>query len=370
LIDLVKNAINSDKEFQQFKNKATNCSVTYGGVQNAISFNINATATSGTLQIPSANLVKAFNGSNSHDLEKSVEDFLKKNGSSYYTDLMKTVNKQSSVGVTDGNPDSVTAKTAEFLFRAYGSLTVPMPNERANPSDYPLIGDVGVFHTKGYAGTVYSLPIDFDIRLCDNVRLGINIPLSYSTIEKANIFDIGLGLSVPIRIFNSFTGKASAATSGSSECPFTWQITPSGGAFAAGSYELLSGGIVSYGGLTNMVAYSFPGVTVSMGNQLTYFQGDPLTISSYTLDSGVSNWLLKNGVEASVPLSSWIVVNTYATYSNFLQPAAVAAWWTVGVDFAIRPFGSSCTTVNLGFYTDLAEHYDSEVGRIGFGWRF
>jgi len=26
--------------------------------------------------------------------------------------------------------------------------------------------------------------------------------------------------------------------------------------------------------------------------------------------------------------------------------------------------------VNLGFYTDLAEHYDSEVGRIGFGWRF
>lgn len=382
LIDLVNNAIDSKDQFAKFQNKQTTLSLNYAGVKDAIVFTVNAANTQATLKLPSSSL-QTFTGTSRDDLQTQIEDFLKKEGSAQYSELLKELANKTPVAVTDGNPNSATAKVALSLFRNYGAMTAPASSsiERSNPSDYELVGDIGAFSAGDYKGNTYFVPITMDIRLSDNIRLGIDIPLSYSTVDSAKVFDAGLTLSLPVRIINSSaeastpsvdaqTGRTVNVLPTENPQPWTWQITPTAGAVAAGSVEFLAGGVIGYGSLTNMVAYNFPSCTVSMGNQISFFKGQSISFGDYTLDSGTSQQLLKNGLQVSIPIGERYLVDVYGNYSNYLQDAAVSNWFTVGIDAGVRLFGSSSTMLKVGYYSDLGKDYTSYVGRVGFGWRF
>src|ERR1043165_7558518 len=120
LIDLVDQAVNNQGQFAPFAGTDTTLSLNYGGVANAITVTENAAGTQATLHFGPTGVTRTFTGTDRADLERQIEDYLKKNGGGDIADFLKAMNAQSIIAVSDGNPNSTTARMADFTWARFG----------------------------------------------------------------------------------------------------------------------------------------------------------------------------------------------------------------------------------------------------------
>ena len=107
-----------------------------------------------------------------------------------------------------------------------------------------------------------------------------------------------------------------------------------------------------------------------MGNHVSWLEGIPVDVGDYSVSSGVSQLLLKNGLQVSVPLGTRWLATAYGLYTRFLDDAAVQDYFTVGGEVGFKILPTSQSYLKLGFYSDLGSDYKSGNLRLGTGWKF
>ena len=364
VLDLIKNAVDAQNNFAPFAGRGYSASLQYAGVANAMSFNINSAGTSATLQIPSTGFSKTFTGTSRDDVNSQITDFLKKDGESEYQKFLKAMDEQSTVAVSDGNPNSSTAMMASEAFSDYAFGEGETRAEKAAGSadalraSFGVVADIGSFTSQGISGTSYSLPISMSYKFSDLVGLGVAMPLNYTEIEGAKVFSAGLTLALPIKIVLPGDNQ-----------PWAWQLTPSGGAIASASEDMLAGGAIGQAGLSSMLTYDFGKFSLTMGNYFGWYQGIPVTLGGYTFNPDISQQIIKNGLKVSVPIKQHWVFEAYGIHTKFLQAAAVDQYFTVGAEIGWRS-ASTRSYWSIGVYSDIADNYTSTRAKIGTSWKF
>lgn len=372
LLSLVEQVINGTGQFNYFQaNDLLLGTLRYAGVNDAIRFTNNAAGTSARIIIPSTGLNRQFTGGTRAQVEDQIEQFLKTEGSAEVAKFLKAMAAQSLVAVTDGNPNSTTAFSAAQTYGNYGmdfaetNEEKDSPKESAGRGGFGIIADVGTFDANGIKGTTYSLPLYARFKLTERVGLNFDLPVNYVDIEGAQVFGLGLGLGLPIKVVPRAKGS-----------PWHWQLTPFGGASASGSQDFVAGGLLVNGGANSMLAYDFGRCTLSMGNHFSLYEGVPLTIDTYTFDPGVSQQILKNGLKLDVPLGRRWVFDVYGIHTKFLASAAIDQYVTVGGEIGYRLLGKADAAkkksgyLKFGVYAELGKNFTSAHAQFGTGWKF
>jgi hypothetical protein len=365
ILDLVDNLINGQGSFSSLRTRNFTAGLSYAGVHHAIQFIVNGNTAS--IVIPArtgyAGLNKSFTGSNRADLENQIEAYLKKDGQAEYAKFLKSINSESTVAVTDGNPNSSTATFATQTFMDYafapGETRAEKTENHEGRVGFGLYGDVGTFDSKGIKGTTYSLPLFAKFKLTDRIGLGVSIPLNYTDIEGAQVFGMGLNLALPIKVLVRADNQK-----------WAWNLTPSGGVLASASKDMLAGGALSQVGLSSMLSRDFENFTLSMGNFFGWFEGIPLTINGVEYDPNVSQQIFKNGLKASIPFKERWVFEIYAIHTKFIDTAAVDQYFTLGGELAWKPNPKKKRYWKIGVYSDISGEFTSAHAQFGTVWKF
>lgn len=363
VVDLIERAVNRSDSFAALAGAVTG-SLNYAGVANAITYT-SPGAGSSTITIPSTGFSRTF------ATTQELTDFLKKDGANEVAKFLKAMAAQSLVAVTDGNPNASTARVGADAYQNYGMTFAETKEEKdANKPNggrvgFGIIADVGSFDANGLKGTVYSLPMYARFKLTDRVGLNLDLPLNYTEIEGAQVFGVGLGLGVPVKVVPR-----------AKDSPWYWQLTPSVGANASASKDFAAGGLLANGGLNSLLAHDFGAFTVSMGNHFSVYEGVPITVSGYKFDPGVSQQILKNGLKLDVPIGKRWIFDVYAVHTKFLASAALDQYFTVGGEIGYRMLGKPTAEkkgggyLKLGLYADVGEKYTSAHAQFGSSWKF
>jgi hypothetical protein len=365
LLTDVQDVIKAQGPFTEFQNRDYTSFLNYANVNKAIRFDVNSGGTVANIFIPITNFQKTFVAENRNDLYNQIKDFLEKDGASEWAKFLKAINQRFSGSVTDGNPVSSTATTADAMFDGFGSPAGRANQENGKNNVASIAFDSGSFRSSGFNGTVYTLPIKGHFTINDRVALGYEIPLQEIQLAGAKIYQGGLTLNVPTKIFMS-----------SRDQPWSWVVTPTFAFALSGSEDMLSGGGLFAGALTNVVSYQWRGLTFTYGNFFSFFEGINLSVGKYEFDSNVSQQIMKNGLRVSVPFAGKWQFEGYAIHTQFFQSAAVDSYVTLGGDIGYRlvvrlqnkevSFGY----LSVGCYTELGNGFDSLRFRIGSAWTF
>lgn len=367
VVDLVEDLVRARGAFTGLGAGAYTGSLNYGGVPGALNVAVNATGTSATLTSSITGLSRTFTAANRDALYNQIEDYLEEQGTDDLGELYKQLNRRSFVAITDGTPHASTALAANQVWNSYSSRVGVSEEEAARDGGLCCtfgLGagvDVGSFEANGFSGTTVTVPLSMRAQLADRVGLGVDVPLNWTQVESADVFNAGVVLGLPITVIKE-----------GADSPLNWIVAPVGHVNGTGSVDMANGGLIGGGSLASVVSYRLPNnMTLSMGNQISAFEG--VEVSGFT--PGVSNQLLKNGLTLSIPVGERWVFETRGLYTSFLQDAAVDGYWTVGGDLIYRFLGdyedkSKRAYAMLGVYGDIAKNYSSPHVRLGTGWKF
>src|SRR5688572_6235025 len=194
IVDLGENLIDSNEEFATLEDDDLSASLRYGGLSDAVLFTRNAAGTSATLTIPSTGFTRTFTAANEDELEDQIVDFFEQEGADAYADFLAEINRQTSLGVNDGNPLATTALLADLGFYRFGFVTrrpgdanVPLPAGL----DVRLAGGVTDSDDDDTTGWYGSLSLGAGFRFGDRVSLSWVNAFRYRDVEGAAIYQYG-----------------------------------------------------------------------------------------------------------------------------------------------------------------------------------
>jgi hypothetical protein len=377
LENLIRNAVQSRGEFAGFEGANIQSSLSYGGVGGFLKFEQHpAVGVNGQyVGILSSDLLPGREpvrrtASTQDGLGEEFVKFFRKDGSSYYTDLLKAISANSKVSPTDGNPNADTARNAANDFATAGQLSGQTKAEKKDGSGgtssaFRVDADYGTFKADGIEAKTYALPLSKQFTFSDRVGLNLGVPLSYTDIGGAKVYSGGLNVAVPIEILKK-----------SSVQPLTWRLTPFGGGSVTASREMITGGVVGRGGLGNLLAYDFGAFEIAMGNQISQHKSIEVEIAGTKVDPGVDQQILKNGLQICVPVAEHWILEGYAIHTQFLGAAGVKHYVTYGGDIGFR-LGKNKSFLNrivgnlrLGAYSDTGSGFSSTHFKLGSSWNF
>jgi hypothetical protein len=361
VINLVENLIESQADFAAFQNQSFDASLDYGRISNAIQFQRNAAGTSATLTIPSTGFSRTFTGTSDADLRKQIYDFLIKEGATEYARFLKQVNETSVLGVTDGNPQAATAILANSAYFKFGLQRSPLDagslaGSTPFGSGLRLDGFAGMIDTDEGDGYFLTGEISTISRLGDRIGIAFALPFSYRDVEGAKVYTGGLEFALPIVVLKPTAGRG-----------LIWQVTPNVTGGASGSEDLAAGGLFFGGGATSSLSIPFGNTaTITIGNGIYFFQGYPLDIAGYSWDTDLDQQVLKNGIKLTQGIGP-LYIDVGATYTNFLQDAAVESYVTptFGVGGNLGTMG-----IRVAYHGDFADNYRSHGAAVSLYWNF
>jgi len=333
--------------------------------------------TEAVLEMRSTGFRKTFTGKNREEIEEQILEFLEGDGKDEFEKLLQELNKESKIAPLDGNPNAATARAAAATYSEFGQISEE--NAQGNADGVSIGAEVGRFAAGEFEGDAYALPLAYTKKVNTKVSVVITVPLSYIEIEGAEIYNVNVGVSVPIRFRQSSPavrdlpsdGKEVKATVDSSPTErWTWQVTPTVGAIDSHSEQFDTGALMTQASLTNLVAYTFDRFTVSMGNHVSWLEGQGAGRHDDLTTVDVSQVLLKNGLQVRVPLGDRWSVSAYGIYTRFMQDAGVTDYVTIGGDIGYRPVATSQAFLRLGIYSDLGSDYETATVRLGSSWKF
>lgn len=372
---LVRDVIESRDQFINFRTVPNfNSTLNWGGVPGALKFN--QTQTGGVFQgvLTSSVLPKlqeTRTASSQEALGDEFVDFLKKDGRGLYSELLKAISATSQVSPTDGNPNADTARNASVDFENGAKTTGETNAEKKNaasgkvPNAYQFDLELGTFRANGINGRTYSLPLAKRFTLNERVGLTIGVPLSLTEIGGANVYSGGLNVGLPVSILKKAVDQ-----------PVTWRVTPFGGASVTASSDMVIGGAILRGGISNLVAYDFGKFEVAIGSQISHHGSLEMEIAGVKVDPRVDQQIVKNGLQVCVPLGEHWILEGYAIYTNFLAAAGVPHYLTYGGNIGYRVGESEGVvkrfvgTLRVGFHVDDGSGFNGSQFRFGSSWKF
>lgn len=380
MIDLVEDVIRGSADFQDFSPddvEAFAASLTYAGVSDAIKLDFFTDEQTGE-QVVDLELItgfkREFRGSSRDDLEDQIVDFLKEDGAKEYAKFQREIEKRSLVAVLDGNPSSTTALLSGHTFRRFGLGQIgPIWFDRpalgwterdgrrfwlsVNPSYQRIDAD-------RLSGQQFALELSSGVWFTEHVGLSTASVFAYREIEDAESVQGGLDLGVPIRFRPRAPVFGEAFNLG-------WQLTPFVSGGGAGSIDMVAGGLVVGGGLSNQLNFGFEHFDIVAASQLAYYEGLRVRVSDYEFRPDLSQWVLTNGLKAHVPLNPGenFIFEGGASYTRYLEDAAVQSWFSPTAGIILRTPGGH--NVKLNYTADIGEEsYRSHNLHLGLNLQF
>ena len=350
VVDLAGNLIDAEKQFAALENENVTGSLRYGGLNNAVLFTRNAAGTNATLTIPSTGFSRTFSAANEDELEDEIRDFFEQEGAAAYADFLAEINKQTSLGVNDGNPLATTALLADMGFYRFGFITrrpgaesIPLPGGL----DVRLSGgvsdaDAGNDDDEELSGAFASLGLGASLRFGDRIALTWANNFRYREVEGAAIYQYGSNLALPIALIPGNEGGLS------------WRIAPAFVGGFGGSWDLAAGGLLVGGQITNSVSLHGGGWTLTMGNQIGFYEGVPIEFSDFRFETETSQVVVKNGLQLVRDLGDGAFVDAGLVYTNLLDDAFVEDYVSPSVGVGFRLGGS---VLRIGYQGDIADNF-------------
>ena len=352
VVDLAGNLIDTKDQFAPLANQTVSGSLRYGGLNDAVLFSRNGSGTSATLTIPSTGFSRTFNAANEDALEDQIRDFFEKDGASAYADFLSEINKRTSLGVNDGNPLATTALLADIGFYRFG-LIARRPGDESIPLpvgfDLRVTGgvssaDAGEDDDDDLSGYYLSAGFGASWRFGDRVALSLGNTFRYRNVEGASIYQYGSTIALPIALIPGHEGGIS------------WRIAPAFVAGFGGSWDLAAGGVLIGGQITNSLSIHAGGWTITMGNQIGFYDGVPLEFSDFRFETDISQTIVKNGVQLVRDLGDSAFFDVGVTYTNLLDDAFVDNYVSPDVGIGFRLGGS---VLRIGYHGDIADNFMS-----------
>jgi hypothetical protein len=352
VVDLAGDVIDSDNAFRALAGRSISGSLRYGGVNDAVLFSRNAAGTSATLTIPSTGFSKTFTAANEDDLEDQITDFFKDEGADAYADFLAEINKQTSLGVNDGNPLATTALLADLGFYRFGFVTKrPGDNAIGLPGgfDLNLSGGVQNFDDLDANGYYAQLGLAASFRLGDRVALSWANAFRYRDIEDAAVYQYGTTIALPVALITAPDGGLS------------WRLTPAFTGGFGGSWDLAAGGLLVGGQITSSASVTAGGWTVVLANQAGFYDGVPIDISDFRFETDTNQTILKNGVQVIRDLGDGAFVDVGVAYTNLLDDAFIEDYLSPSAGVGFR-LGSG--VLRFGYRGDFADDFTNHGGNV------
>lgn len=367
LLDLVDDALSQVGDFEDLSGVANySLGIDYLGIENAIVLEAANSGSEIELSIPSTGFTRVFSGATPDEVESQIEDFFREDGSDTYADFLQEVNARSRLAVLDGNPRATTALLARGAFERFsmGAKRTRRGLRRAfdenrSPLDVQLEVNGGVIETDGF-DSLYVSDAAFTVsnEFHPNVGISVTALTQYRNFGGTEIHDAGLEVGLPVSIVTP-----------SRDLPVRWVVTPFLQSGLALSVDLAAGGLALGGGLVSAASYHWGPFEWMLGNQVAYYSGLPIeTVGGVEVDTELDQLLLRNGARWVYYWNEFGRLEAGIAVTNFVtSEAAVEIYGTpwVRVGYAKGP-----ASLRIGWESDLATNYQSQIGKLEFSWTF
>ena len=223
-----------------------------------------------------------FDGGSQEESFKLLRDYLKNNRDGLLKKVLKASVADTPYDAVAGNPGSLMATMVDSSYQRGGGGVM------GNFVSY-LAPDAAVHHFKINGETkeakVLSLPMGKTFQFDNGAALLFDLPLAYTDWEGSKSYSaqLGMGLKIPLVQNDSIQ----------------WNLTPSARAGVVGSTDMLSGGVLYFGGLTNYIKVPLgSAVNISMTNMAGYIRDMGVKVAGYEVEYDLKNMVFKNGASA------------------------------------------------------------------------
>jgi hypothetical protein len=352
VVDLAGDLIDAEDDFASLADENVSGTLRYGELNDAVLFSRNAAGTSATLTIPSTGFSRTFTAANEDELEDQIRDFFEQEGADAYADFLREINRQTSFGVSDGNPLATTTLLADLGFYRFGFRSrVPgvAPIRLPSGGDLRLYG--GVSETDIADGWFAGLSLGSNWTFGDRIGLTWANSFRYRDIEGSDIYQIGTTLALPISLITSRDDEG-----------LSWHLTPAFVGGFGGSWDLAAGGILAGGQIISSLAARVRGWTIVLANQAGFYEGVPIDLSDFRFETDTSQQILKNGVQVLRDLDGSAYLDVGVSYTNFLDDAFIDGYASADAGIAFR-LGDSAS-LRLGYHGDYADEFTTHGGNV------
>ena len=352
VVDLAGDLIDAEDEFADLADENVSGTLRYGELSDAVLFSRNAAGTSATLTIPSTGFSRTFTGANEDELEDQIRDFFEQEGADAYAAFLREINRQTSFGVSDGNPLATTALLADLGFYRFG-LRSRIPG--GAPIRLPSGGDLrlygGVSETDVADGWFAGLSLGSNWTFGDRIGLTWANSFRYRDIEGADVYQLGTTIALPIALITSRDDEG-----------LSWHLTPAFVGGFGGSWDLAAGGILAGGQITSSIAAHVGGWTIVLANQAGFYEGVPIDLSDFRFETDTSQQILKNGVQVLRDLGAGAFLDVGVSYTNLLDDAFIDGYASADAGLAFRIGERS--SLRLGYHGDYADEFTMHGGNV------
>ena len=260
--------------------------------------------------VPSLNVNESFEGNTRDESNQLFEDWMKKNGTETMERIMKELAKVSPVDPIAGNSNSVMFKSVESDFTSGFLNTASKQNNSTsagteNQNTFSIAPSFKSLDVDGKNSNSYTLPLEYSFVSKDNAnqKLAFKLPVSYTEVEGATSYSLGLGLAY----YQPITEE--------------WTITPSLGYSMVGSVDLGTLAQVGSASLTSSYTYEInESQRLSLGNMVGYYSTVKFYSGDYAYDPGIKNVVYRNALMYSIDTDNLMnntSIDLYAINTKF-----------------------------------------------------
>jgi hypothetical protein len=404
LPDLAEDFADVRGDFSSFSGTAFMANLNYAGVANAISFTYDPSGGANGGELLTITNIEGFNGTipafdeANGDLGNQLQDFFLMDNPDALSDFMQEMARRSFAAVTDGNPLAATARMARYKYDRFGlnadftatemelfrdfsrrdgrnADAVAVEGEDGQPvavdPDFPpheaRSGWRNRFNVTGgsveagdFSGSSVDGYFSSEIVFNEHLSLGLGGNLGYHELEGADVVNGAFHVDLPIRIINPGPHD---------RWGWTWCVSPGAAAGWSASYDYAAGGAMYCVGAVNRVTLDMPrGWAVTLAQSFTWHRGQKLEIGDYEFDPGVDQKILKVGGKVSKRLGDKAFVFGGATWTDFIEDAAVDNYTTptAGFGFRFRNGG----VLAFAYEGDFADDFNRQQIRFDMAFSF
>lgn len=220
-----------------------------------------------------------------------IEDWLKENGESAVTKLMKElVSETPPTDPIAGNPSSVQSRMVglDYGYAVNTDEVVEMNENYAdsgiNANMISVFARYSNYDLDGTSSKEYALPLAYTIKFDGSKNaLSIRVPISMVDVDGSKAYNFGLGLGFTYFIKDE------------------WSVTPAIGYTAVGSVDLASVAQLISSSVTSAYNFKIDQYTLTMGNMIGYYKTIPFNYGDYSIDPDISNSVIRNGLNLNIP---------------------------------------------------------------------
>ncbi len=242
----------------------------------------------------------AFNGASQTESFEMFKDYLKENQANLLQDILKAGIANTPYDAIAGNPNSLLAQMSEASFNPIMKNVVFAPSIKRYEVEQ---------NGRTIEGTTLSVPLGAIHEITDDGSSLIwDIPLSYSDVDGSELYSAQVGVTVK---FNLHSGKDGDIIS-------EWAIAPGVRVGVAGSVDMISGGVLYSGTLSNLLRFkTSENTTLSMTNMYGRFSDYTLDIDGYDVDYDIQANAFVNGLDFKYQFSPVTSARVFATNTTF-----------------------------------------------------